>query len=48
MAWEYEWAGAKAAHEAAVSGDGEAYLQALRGYCRTGRAVALQIRKGAA
>ncbi len=37
-----------AAHEAAVSGDREAYLEALRAYCRAGRDEALRIRKGAA
>jgi hypothetical protein len=31
-----------AAHAAAVAGDGEAFLEALRGYCRAGRAVALE------
>jgi hypothetical protein len=38
----------EAAHGAAVSGDREAYLGALRGYMRAGREVALRIRKGAA
>jgi hypothetical protein len=38
----------EAAHEAAVVGDREAYLEALRGYMRAGRKVALAIRKGAA
>jgi hypothetical protein len=37
-----------AAHEAAVSGNGEAYIEALRSYCRAGRDEALRIRKGAA
>ena len=37
-----------AAHAAAVAGDGEAYLEALRGYMRIGRDVALRARKGAA
>jgi len=37
-----------AAHEAAVSGDRDAYLQALRAYCRAGRDEALRIRKKAA
>ncbi len=74
MAWDYEWAGAKAAeamrylatnypecggapelhthqeaaHEAAIVEDREGYLQALREYMRTGRTVALQIRRRAA
>lgn len=38
----------EAAHRAAVAGDRDAYLEALRGYVRRGRAVALGIRKGAA
>lgn len=38
----------EAAHKAAVVGDREAYLEALRGYMRAGRRVALAIRKGAA
>jgi hypothetical protein len=38
----------QAAHEAALRGDTEAYLEALREYCRAGRAEALQIRRGAA
>ncbi len=41
-----------AAHEAAVNGDREAYLQALRRYMRAGRGVAMRVRlaarKGAA
>jgi hypothetical protein len=37
-----------AAHEAAVAGDQEAYLEALRGYMRAGRDEALRIRKEAA
>jgi hypothetical protein len=37
-----------AAHEAAVSGDQEAYLEALRSYMRAGRDEALRIRKEAA
>ena len=36
------------AHAAAVEGDRDAYLEALRGYMRAGRAAALQARKGAA
>jgi hypothetical protein len=35
----------QAAHEAAVAGDKEAYLEALRAYMRAGRAEALKIRK---
>jgi hypothetical protein len=38
----------KAADEAAAAGDCEAYLEALRAYCRAGRDEALQIRRGAA
>ncbi len=38
----------EAAHKAAVAGDREAYLEALRGYCRAGRTVALQVRRAAA
>ena len=38
----------KAADEAAAAGDHEAYLEALRGYCRAGRDEALRIRRGAA
>lgn len=37
-----------AAHAAAVAGDREAYLEALRGYMRAGRDEALRIRKEAA
>ncbi len=41
-----------AAHEAAVSGDRDAHLLALRGYMRAGRGVAMRVRldarKGAA
>jgi hypothetical protein len=37
-----------AAHEAAMRGDRDAYLEALRDYCRAGRDEALQIRRGAA
>jgi hypothetical protein len=37
-----------AAHEAALRGDKDAYLKALRGYCSTGRDEALRIRRGAA
>jgi hypothetical protein len=36
------------AHEAAMCGDKDAYLEALRGYCRAGRDEALRIRRGAA
>jgi hypothetical protein len=35
----------QAAHEADVAGDREAYLEALRAYARTGRAVAMRIRR---
>jgi hypothetical protein len=38
----------KAAHQAAMSGDEVAYLEALRAYCRAGRDEALRIRQGAA
>jgi hypothetical protein len=38
----------QAAHEAALLGDREGYLEALRGYIRTGRDAALDIRRGAA
>jgi hypothetical protein len=38
----------KAADEAAAAGDHEAYLEALRAYCRAGRDEALRIRRGAA
>lgn len=37
-----------AAHEAAMAGDKDAYLEALRAYMRAGRDEALRIRKGAA
>ena len=37
-----------AAHEAAVAGDQEAFLEALRSYMRAGRDEALRIRKEAA
>jgi hypothetical protein len=36
------------AYQAAVAGDQEAFLEALRAYMRCGRAVAMRIRKGAA
>jgi hypothetical protein len=36
------------AHEAALLGDGEAYLEALRSYMKAGRDEALRIRRGAA
>jgi len=35
-----------AAHEAATRGDRDAYLEALRDYCRAGRDEALRIRRG--
>ncbi len=38
----------EAAHEAAMRGDRDGYLEALRSYCRAGRDEALKIRKGAA
>jgi hypothetical protein len=38
----------QAAHEAAMRGDKEAYLEALRAYCRAGRDEAMKIRRGAA
>jgi hypothetical protein len=38
----------KTADEAAATGDREAYLEALRTYCRAGRDEALRIRRGAA
>jgi hypothetical protein len=38
----------KAAHEAALLGDREGYLEALRGYMKAGRDEALRIRMGAA
>jgi hypothetical protein len=37
-----------AANEAALAGDRDAYLEALRAYCRAGRDEALRIRQGAA
>jgi hypothetical protein len=37
-----------AAHEVAVAGDREAYLEALRAYIKAGRSAALGIRRGAA
>jgi hypothetical protein len=37
-----------AAHEAAVLGDREGYLEALRDYMKSGRDEALRIRRGAA
>ncbi len=37
-----------AAHEAAMAGDGDAYLEALRAYMKAGRDDALRIRRGAA
>jgi hypothetical protein len=37
-----------AAHEAAVAGDQEAYLEALRSYMRAGRDEALRVRGSAA
>ena len=37
-----------AAHEAALLGDHEGFLEALRGYMKAGRNAALEIRKGAA
>ena len=40
--------GETAAHEAAVSGDRDAYLESLRCYIRAGRREALRIRRGAA
>jgi hypothetical protein len=38
----------EAAHEAAMRGDEEAYLEALRSYLLAGRDEALRIRRGAA
>jgi hypothetical protein len=38
----------EAAHEAALLGDREGYLEALRGYMKAGRDAALEIRRGAA
>jgi len=37
-----------AAHEAAILGDREGYLEALRGYMKAGRDEALRMRRGAA
>lgn len=37
-----------AAHEAALLGDREGYLEALRAYMKAGRDAALEIRRGAA
>ena len=37
-----------AAHEAALLGDREGYLEALRAYMKAGRGAALDIRRGAA
>jgi hypothetical protein len=37
-----------AAHEAALLGDREGYLEALRDYMKAGRDAALEIRRGAA
>jgi hypothetical protein len=36
------------AHQAAMRADRDAYLEALRSYCRAGRDAALRIRRGAA
>ena len=38
----------EAAHQAAMAGDRDGYLEALRAYMRAGRDEALRIRKGAA
>jgi transposase-like protein len=38
----------EAAHEAAMRGDEDAYLEALRAYVRAGRDQALRVRRGAA
>jgi len=38
----------EAAHEAAMRGDRDAFLEALRAYMRAGREEALRIRRGAA
>lgn len=38
----------RAAYEAALLGDREGYLEALRGYMKAGRDAALEIRRGAA
>ncbi len=43
-AWNNEWA----VEKAAVACDADAYLEALRGYCRAGRRAAMQARKGGA
>jgi hypothetical protein len=45
---EHEEAANEAANEAAMRGDEEAYLEALRAYCRAGRDEALRIRRRAA
>jgi len=37
-----------AAHEAAMRGDQDAYVEALRSYCKAGRDEALRMRRGAA
>jgi hypothetical protein len=37
-----------AAHEAALLGDREGYLEALRAYMKAGRDAALELRRGAA
>jgi hypothetical protein len=36
------------AHQGAMRGDRDGYLEALRSYCRAGREAALEIPKGAA
>ena len=38
----------KAANDAALLGDREGYLEALRGYMKAGRKEALRVRRGAA
>jgi hypothetical protein len=38
----------EAAHDAAMDGDEERYKEALRGFMKAGRDVALEIRRGAA
>jgi hypothetical protein len=38
----------EAAHEAAIRGDRDAYLEALRDYCKAGRDESSRIRRGAA
>ena len=38
----------EAAHEAAMRGDRDAYLEALRDYCKAGRDETLRLRRGAA